>query len=197
VTSFGGAKLKQSERNEIRAADLPDFVVRKTEELVEVTPLDLATWPNTKRVGEGVRENLGSKYWESWVGVWVVFGSVDQPKRSTEVQLALTDGTVAQNFEISSPPRAKADRASLKMTSTLAGEAFLRSIGMTMDNGPLDFTLLDSSRTVTISATTDPRTLQPGKVTFEDNVRLTSEGTAKSQVETREWVFDWKKASCR
>jgi hypothetical protein len=214
VALVDGKKIAKKDQAEFSASfRLPEFVVSDAGAIVEIIGMeklfeslkkaDPAAFKTlTPQMIDLVRESVGSKYWDSWAGTWAGVESIDAPILETTTDLPVGDDSVQQQLEMSSLRRPTADQASLKLTVTLDGEDFLRSIGSVMgslgapEGAPSDFTALDSSRVVTITASTDPLTLKPDHVTFENNVKITSDGKAETKVETRDWVFDWKNVRC-
>lgn len=148
-----------------------------------------------------LEETVLTKYWGSWVGFWAGIGSIDEPRAASDLPLAVGDSEMTIDLVVESLPTAVPGAATLRAVQTLAGDDFLRAIAagaatLGGEQSPNSLPAADGRRISTVEVTTDPATLQPASVSFVDDVELTMDGVTQTDVETREWRFDWANASC-
>jgi hypothetical protein len=208
IESVDGERFSEKkDRSALRAAMLDFTVSRKGEfvglanndaylsSLTKLSPKFERLTPGTTR---GLLENVSTKYWQSWVGAWLANGPVDKVEVSKVVDLEIGDTPVLTDMQAWSLA-AEDGFASLRIRSTLDPTNFrkaLRAAIAPTEGAPSDFSNVAGERVTLVSATMDPKTMQPGRVRFEDTSSITEDDSTETRAETREWLFDWENTDC-
>jgi hypothetical protein len=148
-----------------------------------------------------LEETVLSKYWGSWVGFWAGLESIDEPRSAREVPLSVGESEVTIDLVVESLVNGSTKEATLRSVQTLTGEDFLRSIGavetsLGKEQSAGSEPEGDGHRISTVEVTTDPATLQPRSVSFVNDIELTMDGATQTDIESRDWRFDWSATRC-
>ncbi|MDI1435014.1 hypothetical protein [Polyangium sorediatum] len=143
--------------------------------------------------------------WNSWVGAWI--GLSNSPGEVVEADDVVPAGAekvpVRMRFEHHGKVQGDDALVRVSITQTLAGEKAEQGLANLLrevagPHFPKDMPIENLRRITRTEAETDPRTLRPRHVRFEQTVDLTMGGKSQSTREFKDDTFDWSRAEgCR
>lgn len=189
---------------------LPSFEIDETGRVVEVSGIqdlidelgDVAPGlgtPSTPGFVAVLEETVASKYWGSWVGLWVDVESIDEVEHTVVVPQELNGVSYDVEVTVSSVGTDAAGDVVLRLVEVIEGENFARAfLGINGTLGsktttPPDF---EGSRTTTVEIITDPADLRTTAAWFTQEIAVSAEGQHQARRETRAWTFDWEGSDC-
>ncbi|MDI1475445.1 hypothetical protein [Polyangium sp. y55x31] len=143
--------------------------------------------------------------WNAWVGAWI--GLSNSPGEVVEADDTVPAGseTIPVRLRFEHHGKAKGDDALVRVsiTQTLEGEKAAQGLAnlvreMAGPHFPKDMPIENIRRVTRTEAETDPRTLRPRHVRFEQTVDMTMGGKSQTTREFKDDTFDWSRAEgCR
>jgi hypothetical protein len=138
-----------------------------------------------------------SNYWESWVGFWGDYDSVDELRYAATVDLAVGAGIVATDVLVESTGTNAAGEAMLRFQHVVEGDDFIAAMGTTMTEFGMDAsTFITARRVVTVDSTIAPDTLRPSTVSMSMDTEVGDGVGSQTAFEAHDWAFDWSAPGC-
>ncbi|MDI3290665.1 hypothetical protein [Polyangium sp. 15x6] len=143
--------------------------------------------------------------WNAWVGAWI--GLSNSPGEVVEADDTVPAGaeTIPVRMRFEHHGKARGDDALVRVsiTQTLQGEQAAKGLASLIreiagPHFPKDMPIENIRRVTRTEAETDPRTLKPRHVRFEQTVDMSMGGKSQSTREFKDDTFDWSRAEgCR
>jgi len=137
--------------------------------------------------------------WQAWAQGWI--GLELQPGARYEGTAAVDVAGVRVEQPFVVERLVADDGVRLRATQTMAGEQAIAAVGAVIDEfiaargqatKPLPLAATDVRRVYVREATLDPKTLLPRRASTHVTIAVTHEGQTTEQIESHEWVFDWR-----
>ena len=186
VTLNGATPSPALARSAQATFGLPSFLVKDSGMALEV-------------IGVMAERDAITKYWNSWVGLWLAVEPIDALRRdyfmSDDYMTSAPNGGEAgtEPFAVESLIPERGGEARLRMTHVLEGAAFARSINASTG---ADAEGLSGQATTTVEIAAEPTTLKARRVTFAHDATVSRDGSTRTTTENRQWSFAWEKLTC-
>ncbi|MDI1444057.1 hypothetical protein [Polyangium sp. 6x1] len=143
--------------------------------------------------------------WNAWVGTWIALPNSAGEVVEADDEVPAGGDKIPVRLRFEHHGKAKGDDALVRVsiTQTLAGEKAAQGLANIIraiagPHFPNDMPIENIHRITRIEAETDPRTLQPRHVRFEQTVDVTMGGKPHKTREFKDDTFDWSRAEgCR
>ncbi|MDC3962733.1 hypothetical protein [Polyangium jinanense] len=143
--------------------------------------------------------------WNAWVGAWIGLPNAPGEVVEADDQVPAGAETIPVRLRFEHHGKVQEDDALVRVsiTQTLQGEKAAQGLAslireMAGPHFPKDMPIENIRRITRTEAETDPRTLKPRHVRFEQTVDMTMGGKSQKSREYKDDTFDWSRAEgCR